>query len=202
EVQKSADSRDAFMLEPLSERWLTMFTCPSQFDKIPLSINALPVKKADEFINIPLYINGSDKGESIHGIFSLNWTLPENWPAEWTIELHDHLRSRAISMRDNQRYEFHFKTEKNELQSPDGNAVMKELPGKVVHYSMPEELLSSRDQNQPFSIIIHKNGHSGDPLYLSKRMKIINTYPNPFSDVIKIQIEMPEPGFVDLEVYD
>ncbi|MBK7428987.1 MAG: T9SS type A sorting domain-containing protein [Saprospiraceae bacterium] len=202
DAEKLADAWDAYMLEPLSDRWLTMFTCPSQFDKIPLSINALPVKKADEFINIPLYINGIDNGESIHGVFSLNWTLPENWPEEWTIELHDHLRSKAISMKDNQRYEFYFKTELDAQETPGGSNVMKELPTKMVHYSLPEDLLSSRDQNQPFSIIIHKNGHVGDPLYLSKEMKLINTYPNPFSDFTKIQIEMPEPGFVDLELYD
>jgi hypothetical protein len=202
DAEKSADSWDAFMLEPLSERWLTMFTCPSQFDKIPLSINALPVKKADEFVSIPLYINGIDKGESIHGVFSLNWTLPENWPVEWTIELHDHLRSKAISMKENQRYEFYFKTETDALDAPSGSGVIKDLSNKVVHFSLPEDLLSSREQNQPFSIIIHKNGHVGDPQYLTREMKLINAYPNPFSDITKIQIEMPEPGFVDMELYD
>lgn len=202
DAKKSADIWDAFMLEPLSDRWLTLFTCPSQFDKIPLSINALPVKKADEFLSIPLYINGLDQGESIQGIFSLNWTLPDNWPAEWTIELHDHLRSKAISMRDNQRYEFHFKTESGMQPASPGRNVIHDLPAKVVHYTLPEDLLSSREQNQPFSIVIHKNGHMGEPQYLSKKMKLINTYPNPFSDFTKITIEMPEPGFIDLELYD
>lgn len=202
EAEKSADPWDAFMLEPLSERWLTMFTCPSLLEKIPLSINALPVKKADEFISIPLYINGIDKGESIQGLFSLNWTLPDNWPSEWTIELHDHLRGKAISMKENKRYEFHFKTASDLLEAPPDSNVMQDLPTKVVHYTLPEDLLTSRDQNQPFSIIIHKNGHVGDPQYLSKKMKLIHAYPNPFSDFTKVQIEMPEPGFVDLEVYD
>jgi hypothetical protein len=194
------DTWDAYRLEPPSDSWLELFTLSSPSHTMPLVINNLPVDKPD-FLDLPLFVGGQQHGQSLDGNYTLHWELPPDWPADWAISLHDNQREKAISMSRNQNYDFEFYSTKSSAATTDSISVPT-LPVSIINPVSQKSTLKSTDQLPPFSIIIQKGTLDDDPVYVAPQAKLLQNYPNPFSNSTTLRFSLPLAANVTLEIFD
>ncbi|MCK9399076.1 MAG: T9SS type A sorting domain-containing protein [Bacteroidales bacterium] len=194
------DTWDAYRLEPPSDSWLELFTLSSPSHTMPLVINNLPVDKPD-FLDLPLFVGGQQHSQSLDGNYTLHWELPPDWPADWAISLHDNQREKAISMSHNQNYDFEFYSTKSSAATTDSISVPT-LPVSIINPVSQKSTLKSTNQLPPFSIIIQKGTYVDNPAYMAPQAKLLQNYPNPFSNSTTLRFSLPLAANVTLEIFD
>jgi hypothetical protein len=193
------DTWDAYRLEPLSNSWMEFFTLSSPSHTMPLVINNLPTNTPD-CINLPLYVGGQLGGNPLAGTYTINWSLPPDWPSDWAISLNDHSVKKAISMKRVNNYTFNV----------DGVTGLKagtrtselDLPPGVIDPVSAQSKLKGSSELPPFSIVIEKNNSGDDPMYFAPEPTLIQNYPNPFRLSTTLRFSLPVGANVSLKVYD
>jgi hypothetical protein len=198
-----ADAWDAYRLEPLSNSSLEFFTLSSPSFIMPLVINNLP-SDSTEWINLPLFACGQLYGQQLGGIFTMNWELPPDWPADWAISLNDHSAKKAISMRKEHTYSFsiaNIKSSGINTNLHDGVSVPV-LPPSIINPVAIGSMLKGSTQLPPFSLVIEKGNSGDDPVYFAPEATLLQNYPNPFSLHTTIRFSLPVPAHVTLNMFD
>ncbi len=98
-----SDRYDAYRLVPLSENYLSLFTF--QEDGSQLSINNLPGSPEEE-LSIPMEAFGIYSGKAVNGSATLQWKVPDSFPNDLSIRLHDRETGRIVNMRSEDTYDF------------------------------------------------------------------------------------------------
>jgi len=194
------DLWDAFQIKPLSDTWLEVYTTASESQKVPLVINNLPFEGRD-YYNLPLYVGGKKDKTPIKGDFKLEWEIPENWPVDWSVSLHDHLTQKEISMKDQNSYVFNYQSGNLIGSEQEHEKGLFHLPGNIVESITQKNANEVRDGSAPFSVVIEKK-KPVNPGYIAPNTKLLGNYPNPFSTKTTIRFSLPQPGNISLELYD
>lgn len=192
-----ADPWDAYRLEPLSNTWLKLFTLSSPAHERPLVVNHLPPLDKN-FVNIPLFVGGQVDGQSLGGIYTLQWQLPDDWPADWNISLHDHKLQKVISMFTHNQYTFSHA----EVVIKSVVEEQPAMPQHIVKALTESNLLKSEMVIPPFSIIIHKGSIYDEVEYVGLKPKLMPNYPNPFSNSTTIRFSLPEAAQARIDIFD
>ena len=200
EGRDGPDKWDAFQIKPLSDTWLEVYTTASESQTVPLVINNLPFEGKD-YYNLPLYVGGKKNQVPIKGDFKLEWEIPDNWPADWSVSLHDHLTQKVIPMRSQKNYVFNYQSE-NLLGNGQGHEKgLIHLPSSIVETITDKKSNEVRSGSAPFSVVIEKK-KPVDPDYIASTTKLLRNYPNPFSSKTNIKFSLPQPGNITLELFD
>jgi hypothetical protein len=200
EGRDGPDKWDAFQIKPLSDTWLEVYTTASESQKVPLVINNLPFEGKD-YYNLPLYVGGKKDKTPIKGDFKLEWEIPDNWPADWSVSLHDHLSQKVISMRNQKEYVFNYQSGNLIGTNDEHEKGLFHLPNNIVESISNKNGNEVRDGSAPFSVVIEKKKPL-DPGYIYPFTKLLGNYPNPFSTKTTIRFSLPQPGNVNLALYD
>ena len=195
------DVYDAYRLEPLSDSFLELFTLSSTAHSLPLVINNLPPDGPDLII-IPLFAGGQWKGQELQGTFTLNWSLPDDWPDDWAISLQDHTLQKSLSMRRFNEYEFIRAQTKSAVSKSDPEDGVPSLPPRLVNPAGTSPRLKSSASTMPFSIVIRKNSPRDTIGYIAMQPQLIQNYPNPFSFATNISFTLPFRADVQILLYD
>jgi hypothetical protein len=147
----------------------------------------------EDIIDIPLYCSTQIKDGSI-GQYSLQWTLPDNWPSNWKISLHDHRSEKVVSMNENTKYNLDNVTE-DTVPSTFGKLP---LPNKLVKIHTDSSLLRSARSLPPFSIVLSKGS---DIEYMAAKPELLGNFPNPFQKMSMIRFSLPQRAKVLVEVF-
>lgn len=191
------DPYDAYRLQPMSDSWLALYMKSSPSANLPLVINNLPHTFEGEIL-IPLYVDAQEAGQKVGGSFELQWQVPENWPAELSLALMDHIRKKAIDMLSQTTYGFSQAALKSGIAAAiDPLALPANLVGPLVKNG--EANLKSA-QSHPFSIVIGKGGN--ETTYVEAEPMLLPVYPNPFGEYANITFRIPEKGSVRVDVFD
>jgi len=190
---KGPDRWDGYRLEPMSDNWLELYTLSSQEHVSPLVINHLPMLK-DELITIPLYYDAQIINSGSRNNYTLNWTLPDNWPTDWKISLQDHQAEEAISMTEQSSYSYST-VSKRDLTTAAGQFP---LPQRLVKSLSSPTPLRSSSSSQPFTIVISK-GTNID--YMAPKPQLLGNYPNPFKKITTIRFSLPQKAKVHVDIY-
>ena len=196
------DTNDAYRLDPLSNTWVELFSLSASGHKMPLSINNLPID-GPEYYNIPVFVGGERNGIPINGIYTFSWEIPNNWPTDWSITLHDHKNKRAVSMRQLSSYAFSQNSTKSApaMMSTDSNHMLN-LPDKIFTPVSEQSVAKSSQQLPPFSIIVKKGGEGDETQYVGLTPELMPNFPNPFKDFTTIRFSLPESNWVRIDIYD
>jgi len=196
------DRFDAYRLDPLNDDWVEFFSLSSPEHTLPLSINNLPIDGPDSY-TIPVFVGGQKDGKALNGIYEISWELPNNWPADWSITLHDHKQRKAVSMKQNNHYFFSQNSSKSQpvMMSSQDNPMFK-LPDNIFTPISAMSVAKSSNQLAPFTIIIKKGDFEDDTEYIGLTPELKPNFPNPFRGLTNIQFSLPEADRVKLEVYD
>ncbi len=187
------DRWDAYRLESMSENWLELFTLSSPEFVSPLVINHLPILKED-LITIPLYYDAQLKNTDTNQQFSLNWSLPANWPSEWNISLLNHQTEEVISMKEQSSYSFNTNIKK-ELVATAGSLP---LPKSLLKELAPSSKLRSSSSAQPFSIVIYKGSNIE---YMAPKPQLVGSTTNPFKATTQVRFSLPEKAKTRVDVF-
>lgn len=190
------DFRDAFRLESLAGSHVDLFTLSSPTDNFPLAINHLPLNSEDYF-NIPLFVDHKIHSRSVSSALMLQWDLPRDWPSDWSIILHDHVRKKAISMKQIDKYPFYYSPEKSGDSSVDRSPENRTRLFNPVNFRQ-----KGKDDKPPFSIIIQKGVSDEQVEYLPSVPVLMPVYPNPFSEFTNIRFNLPQGQQVQLVISD
>ncbi|MCS4435038.1 T9SS type A sorting domain-containing protein [Aquiflexum gelatinilyticum] len=206
EGKESNDPKDAYQLESLADDWLFLYTYGSLRTSNPLVINSLPMLDEREMI-IPVHLAASKNGKSFQGSFLMNWSLPNEWPADKSIILMDHLNKKAINMQEESAYTFSFQAPEvpkkrarlssNEFELP--NAIVFKSPYKTGESNAK---INSTSPERPFTIYIGGAFQEDKIEYLPDFPKLFPVSPNPFMDSAKIRFFLPESTKAEILIYD
>ncbi len=191
------DAADAFRLEPLNNNHLDVYTLSSPDHTVPLALNHLP-RLGKDFYNIPLFPFSIQNRKAQNGLLTLEWQLPDNWPDNWAISLHDHSLQKAINMHDQSQYTFYSNPDWGWYYS--GRSSPAESSGLFSLVADPG--VHIRQTKEPFSIIIQKGNMLPQPTYIKPVPALLPNYPNPFTENTNLSFTLPEAHFVTLEIYD
>lgn len=95
-ARRGIDRTDAFLLQPLSESYVTISTLA---DKQKLSINSLP-RRFNAPMEIPVQIGGFIDGQSLDGSYELALGSLRDIPDSWAIELVDSKSDNRVFWKD------------------------------------------------------------------------------------------------------
>jgi hypothetical protein len=141
-------------------------------------------------------VGGSVLGNPISGIFTLEWTLPENWPSDLSITLMDNTRKQAIPMDVLAQYAFNYRSAKSTSVLPE----QPYLPERIVSPRIKTSALKA-DQTEPFTIVISRN-RTDEHIYSAPTCQLLPVYPNPISENNVIRFTLPEKSEVVLQLLD
>jgi hypothetical protein len=206
------DPMDAYRLQPMSgSTFLTFFTFGGALDDAPLQINNLP-RDLNQMMHIPLQVGGQMKGEPISDDYTLEWSIPANWPQDWTITLMDHRQQQAISMRNRDQYTFRHEPRgivqlRSSVESGSAGANMKipaQLiePAGIVSPEASQLRMRTNAEESRFTILIEPGGDTNSTEYIPNKPRLMQNYPNPFNSATNIRMVLPDQSDVVLEVYD
>ena len=193
---KGRDPYDGYHLEPLSQSYLELYTVNlATFS--PLVINNLPENLEDD-LRIPLYVGGLRNGTPVQGMYSLQWSLPSNWPADWGIILMDHHEEKAIPLTRQTEYHFHHEsTTSSKITDKTGFVAPKQV---VAHLEDPVK--SKGDGNNRFTLVTTPGTVDEEPVYAPDIPALLPAYPNPTQSDIQVQFHLPEEDHVTIRVHD
>jgi hypothetical protein len=197
------DRWEGYRLEPLSDSWLELFTLASPSQSMPLVINSIPWN-GDSVMNFPLFAGKVSHGEPVEGAFTLQWTLPADWPSDWAVSLHDHKAEKAVSMNATGSYRFSVQPLKSTYVKqvlPDSNRITP-LPAKLFSPVPKGTRLKDSDNSPPFSIILEKGKYNPSPGYVALTPRLLPPYPNPCQNNSTVQFSLPVADDIHLDLYD
>jgi hypothetical protein len=206
EGKEANDPKDAYQLESLADDWLFLYSYGSLRTINPLVINSLPSLDEREMI-IPVHLAASKKGKAFQGSFLMNWTLPNEWPADKSIILMDHLNKKAINMQEESAYTFSFQAPELPVRRGRLSSNEFELP-KAVVFKSPYQTgetnakINSTSPERPFTIYIGGAFQEDKIEYLPDFPKLFPISPNPFRDSAKIRFFLPETSKAEILIYD
>ncbi len=192
------DPMDAYHLESLNDTWLELYTLSSPAHCMPLALNNQPSLKTS-LINLPLFLGGQIKGQSLSGSGTLSWKIPDNWPTDWNISLHDHQAKKAVSMINNAQYVFGLPSKS--MSSKSGTGDFPSPPDIIRSVSEIKDGKSSQ-LLPPFSIIIQKGDANQEVEYLPLQPFFFPIFPNPMQQSTTLRFSLPEPAKVEIDVFD
>lgn len=193
---RGADPYDAYRLEPMNEAYLQFFTLSSPQHLMPLVINNLPYEFENE-VRIPLFVGGFKNGNPISGTYTLEWTLPENWPSDLNITLMDNELDQAIPMTGTDSHTFTYRSEKLSTILPE----QPYMPERVVRPTARSARLKS-DLAETFTIVISRKESTDDPVYSPPTVQLLPVFPNPVSETAVIRFTLPEKSAILMQVFD
>jgi hypothetical protein len=204
--KESIDPKDAYQLESLGSDWLFLYSYGSIRTGSPLVINNLPLLGDQEMV-IPVHLAASKKGKSFQGAFLMNWVLPEDWPADKSIVLMDHLNKKAIDMKEESAYSFNFQApelpeRRSKLSNPDfglPKAIVFKSPFKTGEKNAKT---NTKSPERPFTIYIGGVLEEDKIEYLPDFPKLFPVSPNPFRDSAKIRFFLPETSKTEILIYN
>ncbi len=215
------DPYDAYQLEPMSDSWLKLYTGTREHH-LPMVINNLPTTLDDKII-IPLYAEGQKNGQPLSGAVDLEWQLPENLPANWTVSLMDHANQEVIDMSNGQATRRFYWNQAKHAAAYVSVDQHFSLPGNIIGGT-----IVSQEKNNPFDDPAQALGNSQDGFnvksasisgsprfslmicpgmgecntYMAPEPMLLPVYPNPVRDHARIRFSLPERQHVRLQVYD
>ncbi len=192
------DPHDGYRLEPMSDSFIKLYTTTSQHNE-PLVINNLPIE-LDKQVRIPLYTGGQKAFNPVNGTYTLDWSVPSVWPANWGVVLMDHTKQEAINMRHTNSIQFErFETRSNLAAIQQQNQLS--LPERIVAHLENPVAKSSLDPNR-FTIVITPGDTQEQPKYSPDTPALLMPYPNPVRTDVNIGFTLPEDQRVRVEILD
>ncbi len=199
EGRKGEDPHDAYLLEPLNDRWLKLYTTTSEQNSPPV-VNNLP-SDFKNTLRIPLHIEGQNQQASLSGNHHLEWSLPSAWPADWGIVLMDHKEERAIPMHRENSYVFSESTRKSNTVPIDQHAHAPNLPENIVA-QMEQPMAKTSGKPNRFTLVITPEHVDEDPVYSADEPRLLPPSPNPVRVSTEIGFSLPDADEVSIKVYD
>ncbi len=190
------DPYDGYRLEPLSNNYLEVYTANLETFS-PLTINNLPAEP-DNNLRIPLFVGGIRQGQPVTSNYSLQWRLPDNWPADWGLALMDHHEEKAIPLTHQQEYHFHHQSTTSVKKSADAGFTYPE------HIVRPTETPTKAKQkgSNRFTLVATPGSPDDDPVYTPDTPSLLPPYPNPTHAEVHVPFNLPEESHVTIRVYD
>ncbi|MEX2657669.1 MAG: T9SS type A sorting domain-containing protein, partial [Balneolales bacterium] len=98
------DSRDAYLLEPMSDTFLNFYSVArsrtsGQIIDLPLIINHLP-HRSEQAYDIPLGVRGYREGEPVRGEYTVRLDPESSFPDHWEVRLKNNVTGETIRLRN------------------------------------------------------------------------------------------------------